>query len=245
MRLKVRATKERFEIERSLAGGEIRLRSLGEAPADKILAAKHAAENADSLSGQLLTWSGLWGKQVRTSQRGETRSLSFRDVARLILVNETRLFEEAPPQFSARPATRVAETDVLRLMVTGHESAPVIALPSKRVMASNKAKRELVADLLATAEAELVTFGVSENELETEIVRVEQARGAALVDFDESRENTVDLETRLTAEGQALRATQERAAVVDGLQKALAVEPRVQATMPGAVPATGARGNGP
>lgn len=219
VQLVVRATGERFEIERSLAGGEARLKSPSGFSPDKILAAKHDAENADSLSGQLLTWSGLWGKRVRTNKRGEMRTLSFRDVARLVLVNETRLFEEAPPQFSARPSTRPVETDVLRLMVTGHESAPVIALPSKKVVASNKAKRELVEQMLLAAEAEFIQCGVTENELESEITRVEEARIAALEDFDESRENTVDLESRLAEGGQELRETQARATVVDGLQR--------------------------
>jgi hypothetical protein len=222
LRLVVRATGERWEIQRSLGGGEVLLRKVaadGTMDAGEVLAAKHAAENPDTISGRLLQWCGLWGKKVRTRARGDQRTLSFRDVAHLIMGNETRLFDERPPQYSGQYATRVAEGDVLRLLVTGHESAPVIALPSKKEIAINQAKEEVVGEMLAAAEREFLGFGVLEAELEAEIGRVERAREAALVDFDESRGSTVELEGQLAAWGRELRDTQARTAVVEGLQK--------------------------
>jgi hypothetical protein len=222
LRLVVRATGERYEIQRSLAGGEVLLRKVaadGSMDAGEVLAAKHAAENPDTISGRLLQWCNLWDKKVRTKARGDQRTLSFRDVAHLIMGNETRLFDERPPQYSGQHPTRVAEGDVLRLLVTGHESAPVIALPSKKEIASNQAKGELVGEMLAAAEKEFLGFGVVEGELEAEVERAERAREAALVDFDESRGSTVELERQLAACGRELRDTQARAAVVEGLQK--------------------------
>lgn len=222
LRLVVRATNERYEIQRSLAGGEVLLRKVaadGSVDAGEILAAKHSKENPDTISGRLLQWCKLWDKKVRTNDRGDQRTLSFRDVSRLIMGNETRLFDERPPQFSGQPALRVAEGDVLRLLVTGFESAPVIALPSKKEIASNQAKGELVAEMLASAEKEFLVFGVAEGELVAEIGRSGRAREAALADFDESRGSTVELERQLAGWGRELRDAQARAAVVEGLQK--------------------------
>lgn len=75
-----------FVAERSLRGGDIRLSAEGEA--DRVLGSKHQADNEDTVSSFLLTLSALEGKKVRTNQQGKTRPLSFRDITRLILVDE-------------------------------------------------------------------------------------------------------------------------------------------------------------
>lgn len=222
LRVIARETSEHFELERSLAGGEVQLRKLG--PRDEILDAKvlsatHAVENPQTISGQLLQWCGLWGRQIRTNKRGDQRSLSFRDVAFLVLVDENRMFEERPPHLSEIVQSHTAESDTLRLLVTGTESAPVIALPSKKLLASNKAKNELLAQMISTAEAEFGTYAVSDTELTNQIERLEKARNVALSDYDDSRRNTVVLEQKLADLARDLRDVQARALVIEGLQK--------------------------
>lgn len=222
VRLVTRKSSERYDIVRSLAGGDIELRKLGargEVVETKTLSAKHAADNPETISGHLLQWTGLWGRHLRTTQRGDQRSLSFRDVAFLILVDENRMFEERPPQISELQQNKPAELDALRLIVTGHESAPVIGLQSKKVLASNKAKNDLLQEMIVTAETEYLLLGIAEDALPGEIERVNLARNTALSDYDMSREDTVELEKKLAEFGRVLRDGQARALVVEGLQK--------------------------
>ena len=222
LRIVARHNGESYEITRSLAGGEIELKRLartGELIETKTLAAKHDADDANTISGFLLQLSGLWGRHLRTNQRGDRRSLSFRDVAYLILVDENRILAERPPQFSELAQDNPAEADALRLLVTGHESAPVIGLPSKKLLAKNKAKSELLEEMIVSAEIEFASFGVAEDSLEGHISQVEVARNAALMDYDVSRTDIVELETKLADAGRLHRDGQARALVVDGLEK--------------------------
>ena len=60
-------------------------------PAENCL--RHPSEPArtDTLSSELLKRSGLGSRLVRKNASGDTRSLSFRDLARLIVVTESEI----------------------------------------------------------------------------------------------------------------------------------------------------------
>ena len=79
-----------FSLVRSIDGGSFRLYpGLFEAPpADdvesKVLSEIHSDRPDASLSGFLLGLSGLAAKRIRKNARGDTNSLSFRNIARLI-----------------------------------------------------------------------------------------------------------------------------------------------------------------
>jgi multidrug efflux pump subunit AcrA (membrane-fusion protein) len=217
-----RATGHRFEIERTLAGGDVivrRLGSKGEIVEEKIVAAKHDGDNVETLSGHLLNWSGLWGKQLRKNAKGERRSLSFRDLAFLVVVDEERIIAERPPHQSGLPQDRTLEGDALRLLATGEESGRVIAPLSAKDLAGHKAKVELVDQLINDAVIEFKKFGIDEAALPAEIERLEASRKLALSDFDLARQGTVELESELAQLGKALRDVQSRIAVVEGLRQ--------------------------
>lgn len=217
-----RASGHVFEIERTLAGGEVILRQLapsGQGVKTQTISAKHDGDNADTLSGHLLTWSGLWGKHLRKNARGGQRTLSFRDIAYLILVDEGRMIAERPPHRSEQPQDRTLEGDALRLLATGEESGRVIASLSAKELAGQKGKADLVDELLNEALAEFKKFGIDETALPVELARLESARQAALADYDLARQSIVELEAKLAEHAKSLREVQSRAAVVDGLRQ--------------------------
>jgi len=217
-----RATGHRFEIERTLAGGDVIIRRLGphgEIMESKTVGAKHDGNNAETLSGYLLNWSGLWGRQLRKNAKGEQRSLSFRDLAFLIVVEEERVIAERPPHLSDHIQERTLEGDALRLLVTGEEAGRVIAQPSTKELAGQKAKSDLVDEMLSVALTEFKQFGIDEAALPAEIERIEDSRKAALNDYDVARQSTVDLEEALKRLNNELREVQSRTAVVEGLRQ--------------------------
>ena len=218
-----RASGHRFEIERTLAGGEVVVRQLGpngETIETKTVGAKHDGDNAETLSGHLLTWCGLWGKQLRKNAKGERRTLSFRDLAFLIVVDEERIIAERPPHLSGQPQDRTLEGDALRLLATGEESGRVITPLSAKELAGQKAKGDLVDEMLSEALTSSRSSG-STKQRSCGVERLESSRKVALSDYDIAHQSTVELEGKLSTLGIALRDVQSRAAVVEGLGNAL------------------------
>jgi AAA domain len=84
---------ETFTLSRSSDGGHFRLYTglhLDLPPPDaefRELADQHSERGIENLSAFLLEKCGLQGKRVRRNKRGDTNSLSFRNLARLMIVN--------------------------------------------------------------------------------------------------------------------------------------------------------------
>jgi len=62
-----------------------------------VIKAKHAAGKSDNISGWLLQQIDLFEKHLRKNKAGDNRSLSFRDLARLIVVNEKEIVRQGTP----------------------------------------------------------------------------------------------------------------------------------------------------
>ncbi|MEZ5288417.1 MAG: ATP-binding protein [Vicinamibacterales bacterium] len=69
---------------------------------EAVLAERHAADRDDTVSQFLLDLVGLAGKRVRTNARGQTRPLSFRDLAHLIIISEEEIIRAQSPVLSGR-----------------------------------------------------------------------------------------------------------------------------------------------
>lgn len=97
-----------FTIHRSASGGAFTLfnglfQEFPDVPGCE-LREQHNDAKDDNLSSFLLEQVGLKGKRLRKNARGETVSLSFRNLARLAIVGE----EEVPRPWPVRPRPRPA-----------------------------------------------------------------------------------------------------------------------------------------
>jgi hypothetical protein len=161
-------------IQRSLRGGEVLLRVEGED--DHILAARHNPNSEDTVSHYLLSLSGLSGKIVRTNQRGTTRTLSFRDLARLVVVDEESIISKASPVLTGQYTTRTVESNVFRLLLTGVDDSSVVEGNERRLVRSRQeAKVEVVEQLRTEVENQIVERRIdgSVAELREQLARVE------------------------------------------------------------------------
>lgn len=220
LELSVRGTGEHISIERGLDGGDVRVirkDSSGKVLKDDAIPFKHNAKDSETLSGLLLNLSGLWGRQIRKNKQGERRSLSFRDVAYLISVDEERIIAERPPQLSDSYTDRTIESEVFRSLITGNESGAVVVVPGKEDIAGIDAKIELLGGMIEDATQKLQKIGLTKEALEKELSDMEAMRQQALVSYGEARLNVTQLETELKTRAQILRDVDERGAVVDGL----------------------------
>lgn len=91
---------EELELTRSMRGGAITLSAEGRPP--RTLSQKHSAKNVDSVSRFLLSLTGLDGKWVRINKNGETHSFSFRDLVRMVVIDEEEVIGEGSPYLSGQ-----------------------------------------------------------------------------------------------------------------------------------------------
>ena len=120
-------------FRRSLQGGDValyssRMEDISESGVTTTtLAARHEDGTVETVSGHLLSLSGLFDREVRTNMQGEKRSLSFRDIAWLSLIDEERIIVERSPALSGQYTEAPVEKSALGLFLTGVDDAAIVA----------------------------------------------------------------------------------------------------------------------
>ena len=216
-----RKTTRRFEIERNLRGGKAvivrTLRDDGSAEKEDVLAAKHDADNDQNLSTFLLTLAGFGPANIRKNAKGETQSLSFRNIAHLAVINETRIIAEWPPQHPGNQQSATAESEVFRLVVTGHTSPEILVLPKKTSPAAAKAQVELLEQMEQKARADLEKLGVPAEVAQAQIERVDATYASLLEEYDAARIELNARENERTELMRQRRTVSSRVTVIEGL----------------------------
>jgi hypothetical protein len=173
-------TGEAFTIFRSIQGGPFRL-YIGlyeemppEGTETRDLGEQHSDRGADNLSSFLLDKSKLGGKRVRKNKRGDTNSLSFRNVARLMIVTETEITDQRSPLSDGNPTADTPNFATFKLMLTGVDDSALVA---SAVVTREDHTREVQVDLLDQLIAEyrdrLRELTQSPKELEDQLGRIE------------------------------------------------------------------------
>lgn len=163
-----------FTLERSTAGGQFRrYEGLHFSPPEgvepAVLRAQHNPTREDNLSRYLLAKIGLDGKRIRKNARGETNSLSFRNLAHLSLISEGDIQKRGSPFESGQVLTRTAEFSTLKLLLTGVDDSAVQPAERERgERLSRAAKIEVIDELIADYRDRLSSF-VGEDDDEQEL----------------------------------------------------------------------------
>lgn len=141
---------EKFTIVRAPEGGEFRIYSglfSTELPEEegKMLSEKHNEKNDDNLSAFLLSKLGFLRKRLRKNKQNETQSLSFRNIARLLIINETEIIRESTPLSDGNYSVDTTNTSVFKFMLTGVDDS---ALMSAKTHTPEEHSRGAQIDLL-------------------------------------------------------------------------------------------------
>lgn len=206
-------------LERSLRGSDIRLRVNGQD--DLILSARHDANNQNTVSNYLLTLSGLAGKIVRKNKRGTTRTLSFRDLARLVVVDEESVITEKSPILSGQYTNATAEKSVFRLLLTGVDDSSVIEAPEPTVERGRvEAKIEVLVELRGCTEQRISTLNLCADRtaLQEQLGRVEALLNDVSAELTARQETLATLQERRQAAWAQLRHVDSRLCVLSELQ---------------------------
>lgn len=208
-----------YLLERSLRGGDVLCQTDGQP--DLALAAKHEGGKEDTVSQFLLDLSGLGTKKVRTNEQGKTRPLSFRDIARLVIIDEETVIKEDSPILSGQFTSKTVESGVFRLLLTGADDSSIIAKEDPKVARGRQAgKVELLEGLLTATRDRLAELGEVSTlaEERDRLTRIEASIQAALVERNAAQASVAPLQARRSAAWTALRAVESKLAVLSELK---------------------------
>jgi hypothetical protein len=208
-----------YSLERSLRGGAVLCKTDGQP--DRNLTAKHQDGKEDTVSQFLLDLSGLGTKRVRTNEQGKTRPLSFRDIARLVIIDEETVIKEDSPVLSGQFTSKTVESGVFRLLLTGTDDSSIIAKEDPKVAKGRQAGKVDLLEVLLTATRERLTELGEVSTLAEErnrLTQIEASIQAALVERNAVQASVAPLQARRSAAWTALRAVESKLAVLSELR---------------------------
>jgi uncharacterized coiled-coil DUF342 family protein len=167
-----------WRLFRSTSGGNFKLIDLNkEKPESITLKQNHAHGKTDNLSGFLLEKLDLLDKRIlKSSAKGTTQSLSFRNLARLVIVQEGEVQQRGSPFWSGQYTTKTAELATIKLLLTGVDDSSVI---SPADAGPDNAKQvALIEELLAEISTEIEDMGEERSELDEQLQRLETTIGS-------------------------------------------------------------------
>ena len=170
-----------WTFERSIEGGNYRIfkgniEAATDAKESGTMKMKHAAGRDDNISGWLLGAIDLLTKYVRKNANGDCRSLSFRDIARLIIVNEQEIIRQDSPFLTGQYVSKTSEKSTLKLMLTGADDSAIVPVDVRKQSESNdQAKAELLEQWIADVEDEITELGFGREELEDQLEKLEES----------------------------------------------------------------------
>ncbi len=224
IRLSIESTgRPPLTLDRSVEGGNFRvyeeLLTDGSPQSEaKPLRWKHSAARQDTLSYAFLERMGLTSKVLRRNAAGETRSLSFRDMARLCVVTEEEIQGRGSPLLSGQYTTATGEYAAFKLLLTGiDDSALVAARDVSGRREQDTGKIELLDQMIADLQAELDEEGAEEDELNDQLARLDEsirAQNEALADVQRALDSVLE---RRGAAAREVRSRRARVAEIDEL----------------------------
>lgn len=139
----------------------------------KKLRYKHSAARKDTLSFELLQRINLKDKLLRKNKAGDTRTLSFRDLARLCVVTEEEIQKRGSPLLSGNPVASTGEYSAFKMLLTGVDDSSLVATDQPKGHRDQQSgKIELLDQMIDELKSELNEEGVEENELQEQLERL-------------------------------------------------------------------------
>jgi len=179
---------------------------------------KHAATRTDTLSYELLSRIGYAGKRLRQNSSGKTRSLSFRDIARLCVATEGDIQRKGSPALSGQFVTATAEYAAFKLMLTGNDDSALVSVddgsPQRQ---KDEAKVELLEQMISELQAEIDEAGLDEAELQDQNDKLEASLERQNDILRAAQHEFNQLLERRGKAASAINAARSRMAEIDGL----------------------------
>lgn len=203
-------------LERSVEGGDFRsfdgLIGVGEADSEStVLREKHSGDRDDTVSYVLLARVSLAGKVLRRNKSGATRSLSFRDLARLCVVTEDRIQTLGSPLLSGQWVQATSEYAAFKLLVTGGDDSALVEAKATADRAEvDRGKVELLDQMITELEVELSEQGLDETALRSRLEQLESSIAEQTDKLRAAEARMDDLLAQRSSVGSGVRARRGR-----------------------------------
>jgi hypothetical protein len=164
--LEIRDNKnELFTLLSDLKGGSFKLYNssidnIKKTDEFEILDRKHSPSSEQTVSAFLLKLNNLTGKKIRTNQKGKTRQISYRDIVKFSMVNESKITTE-DSLIVSHYTKATEELNVLKLIATGNDDSSIIESLSPNQIANRKGKLEILKEFINDNTTELKAYKVA------------------------------------------------------------------------------------
>lgn len=215
-----------FTLERAAAGGRFRCYdglhiSRPQDVEAKTLGPKHNPTNRENVSMFLLDKIGLAGKRIRRNARGETNTLSFRNLAHLCLISEGEIQKEGSPIETGQFTSRTVELSTFKLLLTGIDDSAVEPEEAQRTKRLSRTAKIEVIDELITGNKERLTGLIGDDDDEAalfeQVQRLEQSLDREKDALDQSEEEYRAVASRRNEARRALEEARQRRAEISEL----------------------------
>jgi predicted nuclease with TOPRIM domain len=157
-----------WRFERAISGGDF---ALTEGGVKTKLRQSHAQGRTDNVSGYLLSKIGLSGKRIlKSSTKGTTNSLSFRNLARLVIIQEGEIQQKGSPFWGGQYTLKTAELATIKLLLTGIDDSAVISTAVDEP--DNARQIALLDELIDDLSSEIGEAGQERAELSDQLERL-------------------------------------------------------------------------
>ncbi|PWK63680.1 AAA family ATPase [Aminobacter sp. AP02] len=171
-----------YTLERAVVGGKYSLfeglhKAVPAGVSPVVLNGKHNPQRTNNVSMFLLGLLGLSDKRIQKNARGETNSLSFRNLVHLCVVPEGDIQKRGSPIETGDYLTKTPEMAVFKLLATGVDDSAVQPVDEDRTrVASRAAKAEIIDELIVRYKDKLTSIVGDEDdvgELEDQLSKLE------------------------------------------------------------------------
>jgi prefoldin subunit 5 len=172
---------EAFTVQRSTEGGDFLMFEglfSTELPttAGVVLADVHSERREENLSTVLLKKIQLTNRRLRKNKRNVTQSLSFRNLARLIIVNEEEIIQQRSPLSDGNYTADTANTSVFKLLLTGTDDSSLVTSKSDGdEEQSREAQISLLEQLIDELRDKIKELAGSPKELDEQLAKLERS----------------------------------------------------------------------
>lgn len=152
--LDITVADESLRLERFIGGGDFEVHF--EDGSQRVLSQRHNAENEANLSNFLLKRLGIAGREIARDKSGTKKPLSFRDLARFCITDETSIQSEVSPVESGDKILAPIERNVFKYMLTGEDDSALITQEKPAEFRTGKsAQLRFITEMLAQIEIEI------------------------------------------------------------------------------------------
>lgn len=174
---------QQFTIARSADGGAFALHEglfwdAVPQTSGQTLGDQHNDKRDDNLSAFLLSKLDLAHRVIRRNKRGATQSLSFRNLARLVVVNEEEIIQQRSPLSDGSYIADTPNSAVFKLLLTGVDDSALLQGPSRSPDHARIAQLDLLDELIEDQRHRVREIAGPPSELEDQEKRLENAMKA-------------------------------------------------------------------